>query len=115
MKKHILKHKRLLGTVGVAILLLLVPLKAQFLGIGSLVFDPTSFLKLAQQYTQQVQQYLRQAEQLAQEVQTAENTLNHYELALRQAQYFSSKQLWQAFSNLLWRDSAQNVLGETTQ
>ena len=52
MKKHILKHKRLLGTVGVAILLLLVPLKAQFLGIGSLVFDPTSFLKLAQQYTQ---------------------------------------------------------------
>ena len=115
MKKHILKHKRLLGTAIVAAVALLVPLKAQFLGIGSLVFDPTSFAKLVQQYTQQVQQYLRQAEQLAQEVQTAENTLNHYELALRQAQYFSSKQLWQAFSNLLWRDSAQNVLGETAQ
>ena len=54
MKKHILKHKRLLGTAIVAAVALLVPLKAQFLGIGSLVFDPTSFAKLVQQYTQQV-------------------------------------------------------------
>ena len=115
MKKHVLKHKRLVGTAGVAAVALLVPLKAQIIGIGSLVFDPTSFAKLVQQYTQQVEQYARQAEQLAQEIETAENTLNHYKLALLEAQYFSGKQAWQAFSNLLWRDSAQNVLGETAQ
>ncbi len=115
MKIHVLKHKRLVGTAIVAAVALLVPLKAQILGIGSLVFDPTSFAKLVQQYTQQVEQYARQAEQLAQEIQTAENTLNHYKLAVQQAQYFSNKQLWQAISNTLWRDSAQNVLGETAQ
>lgn len=104
-----------MATAALAIIVLM-PVKARaFLGIGDVVFDPTSFAELAEQYGQMIFQYARQGLQLAQETQTATSTTNAYQLALREAQFFATKPTWRTISNLLWRDQANNVIGETAQ
>ncbi len=117
MKDFARKHKPLLGTAGVALIaILLLPTRASaVLGLGDIVFDPAAFAKMVQEYSQQLQQYARQGLQLEQEAQTAANTLTHLRLAVQQAQYFGTKQFWQAVSKQLWRDQANNLLGETAQ
>lgn len=115
MPNSISRHKRLVGASAAAVLVALIlpaQLPAQF---GGIVFDPTSWGELVRQYVAQLQQYVRQGLQLQQEIQTAENSLAQLKQAIKQAEYFGTKQFWQSVSNQMWRDQAQNVMGETTQ
>jgi type IV secretion system protein TrbJ len=108
-------QKRVLGASAAAVIVALIlpaRLLAQF---GGVVFDPTSWGELVRQYVAQLQQFARQGLQLQQEIQSAENSLAQLRQAIKQAEHFGSKQLWQSVSNQMWHDQAQNVLGETVQ
>jgi hypothetical protein len=107
--------KRISLTV-VALLLGVValPQKAKaILGIGDIVYDPAALAQLVLQYERQALQYTQQINTTLNTLHTVENTLNHYLLAMQQAQYFASKARWLALSNPMWQENAQNVVGET--
>jgi hypothetical protein len=104
--------------IGVTVLLIgiiALPQKGKALfGIGDIVYDPAAVAELVLQYERQALQYTEQVTTTLNTLHTVENTLNHYLLAVQQAQHFASKSYWMAFSKTLWQDAAQNVVGETT-
>jgi hypothetical protein len=107
--------KRVSLTV-VALLLgvVMLPQKAKaILGIGDIVYDPAALAELVLQYERQALQYTEQVNTTVNTLHTVENTLNHYLLAMQQAQYFASKARWLALSKAMWQETAQNVVGET--
>lgn len=114
-KNLVQRHKRLLGTsLAVLLAALLVPVASRAL-IGGIVFDPTSWGEIVKTYVQSLHAYARQAQQLEQEVLTAKAQAASLAQQIEQAKYFATKQFWQSVSNQLWRDQAQNVMGETVQ
>ena len=115
MLNFIHRHKRLFGASTIMLFIGLVVQKQLTAQRGGVVFDPTSWGELVRQYVAQLQQFARQGLQLQQEVQTAQNSLAQLQQAIKQAEYYGSKQFWQSVSNQMWRDQAQNVMGETAQ
>jgi type IV secretion system protein TrbJ len=90
MPSHIKKHRKWL-IAGTALLLTATPGFALF-GIGDIVFDPTSYANLVQQFTTLEMQY-----------NTIKNNVTH----------FSFKQQWQATLTALKNTNVKNLLGET--
>ncbi len=90
MPLHIKKHRKWL-IAGTALLLTATPGFALF-GIGDIVFDPTSYANLVQQFTTLEMQY-----------NTIKNNVTH----------FSFKQQWQATLTALKNTNVKNLLGET--
>ncbi len=90
MPSHIKKHRKWL-IAGSALLLTATPGFALF-GIGDIVFDPTSYASLVQQFTTLQMQY-----------NTIKNNVTH----------FSFKQQWQATLTALKNTNVKNLFGET--